>query len=79
MIGKCGRGDIRRFGMKKYLWILLVVVLAITVAGCGAAEGAQGPAGAEGAAGPAGPAGAEGPAGKVLRALQTNETQPRTR
>ena len=49
--------------MKEYLWVLLVVVLAIGFAGCAGADGAQGPEGPEGAAGEAGPAGPEGPVG----------------
>ena len=49
--------------MKKFLWIALIVVVALTVVGCAASEGAQGPEGPSGPAGPAGADGAPGPEG----------------
>ena len=49
--------------MKNYLWLVLIIVLALVVVGCAAAEGAQGPQGEQGPAGPAGADGAAGPPG----------------
>jgi len=49
--------------MKKYFWIVLILILALAVAGCAGAEGEQGPPGPEGAQGPAGETGPEGPEG----------------
>jgi len=50
------------------LWIGLLVVGLLLLAGCAGAEGPEGPAGPAGSAGPEGPQGPEGPTGEVVAA-----------
>lgn len=53
---------------KRKMWIGLLVVGMLLVAGCAGAEGPEGPSGPAGSAGPEGPQGPEGPAGEVVAA-----------
>jgi hypothetical protein len=53
---------------KRTLWIGLLVVGLLLLAGCAGAEGPEGPSGPAGSAGPEGPQGPEGPAGEVVAA-----------